>query len=120
MKYATATLVSVAALSSLLFAKPASAVGLAQHVTITQLHIRKSIGEVVFVRLSAAPATPGSCVSIGGPWHFSLAVNSEVGKKMLAVLVAAKASGALVTIDGTGLCSEYGGIESMDGVVMAN
>jgi hypothetical protein len=110
-------LASVFALG-LSLATPAYAAGLAQHVTITTLHLRRSLGEVVFVKLSAVPKGSAPCVVPGAPWHFSLPVSTEVGKKMLATLIVAHAQGTPVTLDGTGNCSEYGGIESMDGVVL--
>lgn len=100
------------------FAEPALAVGVAQHATIVKMHVRRSIGEVVFLQLSVAPTGSPSCATAAWTWHFSFPTSTEAGKKLLAMLLAAQAQGAPVTIDGTGTCSDYAGVESLDGVVL--
>src|SRR5687767_4810764 len=84
------------------FTEPALAVGVAQHATIVKMHVRRSVGEMVFIQLSVAPTGSPSCATAVGTWHFSFPINTEFGKKLLAMLLAAQAQGTPVTIDGTG------------------
>ncbi len=98
---------------------PGWAAGRVQHARVLQIHIRRSIGDVAFIAFSVAPINAPSCAT-GGVWHFSLPLSTEAGKKIYAALLTAQATGLPVTADGTGACSEYSGIESMDSIVLEN
>jgi hypothetical protein len=86
------------------------AYGSATNVTIAELAVNRAYGNVVFVRLTAAPSTPASC-STNGYWHFTVVLD-DVGKSMYAELLAAFSRGGTITIAGTNACSEIGSVES--------
>ena len=82
---------------------------------VLQIAINKDLGSLVFVRLDSPPVAPAAC-STNGYWHFTLPLVSDLDKRLHAHLLAAKLANATVSISGTGICSEFGTVESAKGV----
>lgn len=82
---------------------------------IVQIAINKSIGAAVFVRLDTVPTGAAAC-STNSYWHFTIPLVSDLDKRLYTQILAAKLVNATVSISGTGVCSEYGSVESAGGV----
>jgi hypothetical protein len=85
------------------------------HVKVVS--INKAFGSFVFVQLDAPQSAPIPCQTNVG-WTYTLPQQSDADKKMLALLITAKAMGQLVTLYGSGLCSDFGAIESASGITI--
>lgn len=88
-----------------------------QRATILQLHIRKSIGDIVFIRLHALPTGTPSCAT-NGYWHYTLPLGTPTDSKIYASLLAAFTAQVPVTFSGLGSCNEFGTIESADSILL--
>jgi hypothetical protein len=60
-----------------------------------------------FVRLSGAKAGGPSCQTDQLEHHFVFDANSQGGQALLSILLAAKVSGQVITVAGTGACAPY-------------
>lgn len=61
-------------------------------------------------RLTGSPA---SCIK-GHPQHLSFNLNTEAGKGIMSLALAAHTAGKTITARGSGRCSHYGSVESWD------
>jgi hypothetical protein len=89
------------------------------NATIAELAIYRPYGNIVFVRLSAGPASPPSCAT-QGYWHYALALDGIAGKEMYAMLLSAQAAGKQVAAIGTATCSDFASVESLQGANVVN
>lgn len=80
---------------------------------VAEMYIDKTIGNVAFVRLNTATLNFGC--STNSTWHYTIDLNTSVGKSMYSALLAAAASGATVKMYGTNTCVEYGNVETLSG-----
>lgn len=103
---------AVLAASSLLGVGTAQAQGFAPASVIAEISIDKAVGSIVFIRLSPQPGSPAAC-STNGYWSFTLPLTADADHKTYAALLTAFASDTIVAMRGTGLCSEFGSIESL-------
>jgi hypothetical protein len=101
----------------LLSAMPSVVIAGEARGTVAEIVIDKPYGNFAFVRLDTAPTSPVAC-SINGYWHFTVPLATEVDKKVFAMLMTARATGAAVQLVGTGACDEFGTIESLRRVGM--
>lgn len=85
--------------------------------TIAEMTIDKNFGSFVFVRFATVPTNKIGC-SVNGYWHFTLPLVTDVDKRMFAVLMTARATGAVVKATGSGGCNEVGSIESLQAIGM--
>jgi hypothetical protein len=90
--------------------------GTVTNTTITQLSLNRGLGNFVFIQTSVAPTGFPSCTTGGGPWNFTLELNDSIGTNLYAMLLSAYFAGKQVRLDGTGLCSEWGGVESLSNI----
>lgn len=56
--------------------------------------------------------TPASCISGGHTRHLAFDLNTEGGKGIMSIALAAQASGKSIKARGTGQCDIYGIVES--------
>jgi hypothetical protein len=89
--------------------------GQTNNSAVVELSINRAYGNYVFVRLGNPPSSPAGC-STNGYWHYTLSLDGVAGSELYAMLMTAKASGTNVTAVGTGVCSQYGSIESLAAV----
>lgn len=81
---------------------------------VKEIQVNKSLGNVLFVQLDVTHTAPISChVNLG--WTYTLPMQSEADKKIFAMLLAARAIGATVTLFGAGACTDFSAVESMAG-----
>jgi hypothetical protein len=101
---------------------PSSAfAGATFNATITEISIDPAYGDWVWIKLSVAQSPAASCVTAGLYWHYTFPLtDSPVSKAIYAALLAAQMSGRTVIVTGTGLCSQYGGVESLRGFNVLN
>ena len=65
-----------------------------------------------FIRFDKPLAgSPAACISGGHTHHLSFDVNTEAGKSIMSLALAAQASGKKVIARGTGNCKGYGVVE---------
>lgn len=88
---------------------PAQAAGVVHLVTVTNVDARSN-GEFL-VSFSLAITTPPACAT--DLTRMSGNANSAGGKAVLAAAMLAYTTGSVVFAQGTGLCTEYSGIESI-------
>jgi hypothetical protein len=110
MKYAV--LSSIAVVYTL--GAPSASAGEAVGVTITRFELTKTIPSAVLVVVSTPPSNRPACAVHS--WHYSLPLSNTFENQMYAALLAAYASGSLVDITGTNLCTQHAQIESMHAV----
>ena len=84
---------------------------------VAEIAVDKAYGNFAFVRFDRAPSTSIAC-STNSYWHFTLPLSTEAEKRMFAVLVTARAMGSATKAIGSGACSEFGSIESMQRIGM--
>jgi hypothetical protein len=92
-----------------------AAPGEASNVQVGRVHIARAYGNFAFIHLKTAPSARGDC-SVNSYWHFTLSLDDAAGKNMYAMLLTALASGSLISITGTGNCSEFSSAESISGI----
>jgi hypothetical protein len=80
---------------------------------VSHVHVRASDG-LVYVVVSGSPVGKPTCAT-GNYWMIANE-NSNVGKQQLALLTAAKSSGQVVTITGSGTCTRWGDGEDINSV----
>jgi len=83
-----------------------------ERARVLDLAINKSFGNFVFVKLDNPHAAPIAC-AVNGYWQYTLPLDSEVDKKMFALLVTAQTTEKPVSINGAGACNEFAHVESM-------
>lgn len=81
---------------------------------VKDLAIQKEYGQFVFVQLDVASTAPIACHT--NAWTYTLPQATDLDKKMLALLMMAKATGTTITLRGSGACSDFPSIESANGV----
>lgn len=82
---------------------------------VVDISINKTFGSLVFVQLDAPQAAPIACQT-NLSWTYTLPQQTDTDKKILALLMMAKAMGQTVTLYGSGQCSDFGSIESSLGI----
>jgi hypothetical protein len=82
---------------------------------VKAVSINETFGSYVFVQLDTAHAAPQPCQTNVG-WTYTIPQNTDAEKKILALLMMAKATGLAVTLYGRGSCSDFGAIESSHGI----
>jgi hypothetical protein len=90
--------------------------GTVTNTSIVALSLNRAYGNFVFIQTSVAPTGFPSCTTEGGPWYFTLSLNDSMGTNLYAMLLSAYLAGKQVRLDGTGACSEWGGIESLSNI----
>jgi hypothetical protein len=98
-------------------ATSASAESLVSGAVITAINVTKSYGEILFIKVDKPKSTPPGC-DTNGFWTYVLPLTTELDKKLYAMLLTARATGAPVTLTGTGTCSAFGTIESLNSAQM--
>ncbi len=78
---------------------------------VKDLSIQKDLGSFVFVLLDAPQTAPIACQS-NPTWTYTFPQATTTDKQILAMLMLAKATGQTVTLQGSGACSDFPGIES--------
>jgi hypothetical protein len=73
---------------------------------------------LVFIKLDVTPSDKPECSH--HYWDYTLSFSSPIDDKLYAALLAAFASGVLVTTTGTGFCTDYGYIEALRSVQVSN
>lgn len=85
----------------------------ATNVTISQVSIQSVNGTTtLFIQTSAPPTGTTSCHT-NPVWHYTLSLDSALGKNMYALLLSLVATGQPMGLAGLGACNEYGGVESL-------
>jgi hypothetical protein len=108
---------SLAICAMLLASHSALAVeGSAPNAMIERLQINKNLGNMVFIRLAAAPVVRAAC-STHGTWHFLLSLEDAAGRNQYAQLLIAYSTGQAVDVSGSGLCG-WGTIEDLNAVAL--
>jgi hypothetical protein len=79
---------------------------------VSDLTVRDSDG-LIYVRMSTAPSGRPTCAA-GTTYFMVRNENSETGKKLYALLLAAKLTGQTVTIVGANTCNRWGDGEDID------
>lgn len=87
--------------------------GTVTNATITGVTMFGSIGDVLFVNTNQTVGTPASC-STNSSFQFVVSLSNATGQQMMALLLAARAAQAPVQISGTGTCSVYGNVETIN------
>jgi hypothetical protein len=82
---------------------------------VQAVSINKNFGTFVFVQLDAPQTSPIPCQTNLG-WTYTLPQQSDTDKKILALLMMAKATGQQVTLYGSGSCSDFAAVESAIGI----
>lgn len=65
---------------------------------------------IAWVKMVGPIATPPACASAG---YFAVNVSTDIGKSVFRVLLAAQVQGLMLTIYGTGQCTQAGGSEDI-------
>jgi hypothetical protein len=87
--------------------------GSAQNVLVVEMAVNRAYGNFAWIRVSSLPTGSPSC-SNNGYWNFTLSLDGLASRELYATLMAAITSGKQVKITGTGLCSEYSAVESLE------
>jgi len=80
--------------------------------TISYLYVRDSDG-LVYVHVAGAITDRAACASTTGYWMVPNE-NSETGKKLYALLLSAKLTGASIRVVGKGTCVRWGDGEDIN------
>lgn len=78
---------------------------------VTKIIIRDTDGLVLFY-LDGTPQWKAPCATF--PYWIIRDENSETGKRQIAMLLAARASGATITVIGANVCNRWGDGESVN------
>ena len=62
--------------------------------------------------------TDGGPTCAASTWNFTLSLDTAIGKNQYATLLTAFAAGKTVTLNGTGACSDWGNVESLQNVLV--
>lgn len=92
------------------------AAGSTTNTTITQISLNSSFGDFIWIQTATAPTGSPTCAA--SPWNFTLSLDTTIGKNQYAVLLSALATGQTVILVGTGACSDWGNVESLQNVVL--
>lgn len=111
---------SLSAAALLLSATPCFAGSSATNAKIIAMDTNKGYGAngLVFIKLDVTPSDKPECSH--HYWDYTLSFSSPIDDKLYAALLAAFASGVLVTTTGTGFCTDYGYIEALRSVQVSN
>jgi len=82
---------------------------------VKDLSIQKDFGTFVFIQLDVPQSSPIAC-HVNQGWTYTLPQQTDTDKKILAILMMARAMGQTVTLRGAAACNEFGSIESAIGV----
>lgn len=85
--------------------------GQVANAAIVHLTTIQQDGNLLFINVNQASTNPPACSTNPG-FQFVLALNTTLGQQTMAMLLAARASGALVTIVGSGDCGVFATIET--------
>lgn len=75
-------------------------------VTITNLNINKSLGNLLFIKTNIPPTIVGCHTDSN--WNLVLQLDTELDNKIYAGLLTAQASQSSVNLAGTGTCNSLG------------
>ena len=90
--------------------------GTATAVTIRALQINTTIGDYLFIAVNGTDSGPAPC-STNTAYQFVLNLSTNEGQQTMALLLAARAAQATVTIIGTGDCSSgFSTIETLGSI----
>ena len=79
--------------------------------TITQIQIATN-NTGAFIAFSVAKTSNPACSS-NPNWSFYLPLTTPLENQMLALILAARASGSPVTLEGSGVCDAYPTVETL-------
>jgi hypothetical protein len=94
------------------FGLPTTASAGSQIGTITELYMGTDYGGMVFIAISGAKTNNPAC-STNNTFSFVLPLTTALQSQMYAALLAARATGAQVTLNANGLCDTYSGVETL-------
>jgi hypothetical protein len=86
-----------------------------ENAAVLEIAIIRSYGNYVFIHLDATPQSQPGCHS-NSHWQYTLSLDGASGKELYAMLLSARLSGKRVNIVGAALCTEFGQIESLNGL----
>ncbi|WP_129778112.1 hypothetical protein [Peristeroidobacter soli] len=99
---------------------PAHADRDAPNVTIAEMTMGTTTGNVLFIRVNPAPPSNTTPCHQNTYWHYTLPLNTELGKNLYALLLSLIAMDKPFGIAGSGLCNEYtppgNAVESLRGI----
>ncbi len=105
--------VAIVAACLMAFSTAALSSGTVTDATITGVTMFVSIGDVLFIKTNQTVSTPASC-STNSNFQFVVSLSSATGQQMMALLLAARAGAAPISITGTGSCSVYSNVETVN------
>lgn len=79
---------------------------------ITKLAINKNIGNIVFIYTNEAKDTEPQCQT-NNAWRYVLELQTDIHKSLFSMLLAAKAGGAKVRLNGNSLCDTFSSVETL-------
>ena len=103
---------TLVALGAMIVSVAASAQGSVSGATITSLGFNNEIPNAVFISINIGKTNNPAC-STNTAWSFILPLTTTFENQMLAGLLAARATGTPVTLNGTGACSTYSNLETL-------
>jgi hypothetical protein len=109
------TIVGILAALCLIALSATASAGSVTGATIRQVQIQTNYN-MVFIAISTAKTGNPSC-SANGQFGFVLPLTTALDNQMLAVLLSARATGATVTLTGTGVCDTYPSVETLQVVL---
>lgn len=81
--------------------------------TLTGVTIFSSIGDILFVSTNQTVETPASCGQ-NTAFQFAVDLTTALGQQTMALLLAARAAQTPISISGTGTCSVYSNVETIN------
>jgi hypothetical protein len=96
---------------TLLFSNAALAIG-TYTGTVSKVVILSANGALVFVEVSGTKTGSPSC-STNATFGFVMSLSGSPHGEMYLMLLAARAAGTSVTLQGTGACADYSTVESL-------
>ena len=91
----------------------AASAGSVTNATITKLVMGTNEGDYVFIQVNVAKSSNPSC-STSSLYSFAFPLSSTTENQMLALLLSARATQTPVALYGTGLCSNFSNIETLE------
>ncbi|MEK6747714.1 MAG: hypothetical protein AABY83_00725 [Pseudomonadota bacterium] len=90
---------------------------------VKTLGLNKGFGNILFIELdqpktrnTGAVTDAPSCQTNAWSYVLSISTDLDMGKEIMSMLVAARASGSTVTLAGTDDCGVFGSIETLKGL----
>lgn len=79
---------------------------------VVKIASNKTYGKMSFIKTDKSkPSAPGCQINLS--WDYVMPLVTEHDKKLYAMLLAARASGSPVSLNGTGNCDTFASIESL-------